>query len=91
MWGADNALSVSEIKAEMNSMRKTCMGDCKRFKKVIFKLDDLADDQNMLSDESRTTLVRLCALKEGPDDAVRVCGDQSGETLAQQSVCVRGG
>ena len=50
-----------------------------------------AHTQNMLSDESRTTLVRLCALKEGPDDAVRVCGDQSGETRAQQSVCVRGG
>ena len=36
--------SVSELKVEIGSMRKTCMNDCKRFKKVIFKLDDVADD-----------------------------------------------
>ena len=158
VWGADTALSVSELKVEIGSMRKTCMNDCKRFKKVIFKLDDVADDmivqrhsgscrgtvehgkckrcgeltdgiacwamslvvqdisdktvklevpgfacrlttwraegpysEYRLSDESWTASARMCALKDGPDDAVRVCGNQRCKIRVQQSVCARRG
>lgn len=44
VWGADTALSVADLKEEINDMRSTASDGCKRFRKVLFKIDDVSDD-----------------------------------------------
>merc|ERR1712087_875108 len=46
-FGIDTALTIEEVKALANDMRKNAI-DCKRFERVIFKIDDIADDMFVL-------------------------------------------